>query len=103
MSAWALGRLRPSSTGYGAERVIGPARALHRARPMGCPDFGPEPLAPLRTLRLPIDQECLRTRGAGPAGETYCVLALQKPPFPLKAAKHCWKVVNPQFWLPKPA
>jgi hypothetical protein len=46
----------------------------------------------------------LRARGAGGAdGETYWVLALQKPPLPLKAAWHCCKVVNPQFWLPKPA
>jgi hypothetical protein len=29
-----------------AEPVIGPARGLHRARAMGCPDFGPDPLAP---------------------------------------------------------
>jgi hypothetical protein len=35
------------------------------------------------------DHECLRTRGTGPAGETYCVFALQKPPFPLNAAMHC--------------
>ena len=36
-----------------------------------------------------IDYECLRTRGAGTAGGTYWVFALQNPPFPLKAAKHC--------------
>ena len=48
----------------------------------------PTPLAALWSEPL-IDHECLRTRGAGTAGETYCVFALQKPPFPLKAAKHC--------------
>jgi len=46
----------------------------------------------------PNDHEWLRARGAGGEdGETYWVLALQKPPFPLKAAWHCCKVVNPQF------
>jgi hypothetical protein len=38
----------------------------------------------------PNDHEWLRARGAGCAvGEMYCVLALQKPPLPLKAAWHC--------------
>ena len=31
----------------GAEPIIGPARGPHRASVMGCPDFGPDPLAPV--------------------------------------------------------
>ncbi len=41
-----------TTRGPGAEPVIGPARGPHRASAMGCPDFGPDPLAPLPTLRL---------------------------------------------------
>src|SRR5580692_2869937 len=39
---------------------------------------------------LPSDHQWLRARETGGApGERYCVLALQKPPLPLKAAWHC--------------